>query len=186
MPALRAISEGNFDPGWTYDILDLLDALPSLDFVDAERVGMWGHSTGGEIALRVITARDSVDATVLFGSMGADAADNFRLMQGWGGGHEIIQRYGTPEEAPEVWAKLSPITYLADVAGPISIHHGELDGEVPPELSARLWQAMQAAGVPGEYYTYPGQCHIFRGEAWTLAMERTLAFFDQNVKKQSP
>ncbi len=177
---------GHFDPGWTYDILDLLDALPSLDFVDAERVGMWGHSTGGEIALRVITARDSVDATVLFGSMGADAADNFRLMQGWGGGHEIIQRYGTPEEAPEVWAKLSPLTYLADVAGPISIHHGELDGEVPPELSARLWQAMQAAGAPGEYYTYPDQRHIFRGEAWTLAMERTLAFFDQYVKNQAP
>ncbi|MCQ3973493.1 MAG: hypothetical protein DPW09_08625 [Anaerolineae bacterium] len=177
---------GHFDPGWTYDILDLLDALPSLDVVDPERVGMWGHSTGGEIALRVITARDSVDATVLFGSMGADAADNFRLVQGWGGGHEIIQRYGTPEEAPEVWAKLSPITYLANVAGPISIHHGELDGEVPPELSARLWQAMQAAGAPGEYYTYPDQRHIFRGEAWTLAMERTLAFFDKYVKNQAP
>ncbi len=169
----------HFDPGWTYDILDLLDALPSLDLVDPNRVGMWGHSTGGEIALRVITARDTVDATVLFGSMGADAADNFRLVQGWGGGHAVAQRYGTPEEAPEVWARLSPITYLADVAGPISIHHGELDGEVPPELSARLWEAMQAASVPGEYYTYPGQRHIFRGDAWEQAMERTLTFFDR-------
>lgn len=177
---------GHFDPGWTYDILDLLDALPSLDFVDPERVGMWGHSTGGEIALRVIIARDSIDATVLFGSMGADAADNFRLVQGWGGGHEVVQRYGTPEEAPEVWAKLSPMTYLADVSGPISIHHGELDGEVPPELSVRLWEAMQAAGRPGEYYTYPDQHHVFQGEAWTLAMERTVTFFDQYVKSQKP
>lgn len=184
---------GHFDPGWTYDILDLLDALPTtLDMVDSERVGMWGHSTGGEIALRVIAARDTVDATVLFGSMGADAADNFRLVQGWGGGHAVVQRYGTPEEAPEVWARLSPITYLADVAGlsaraqagPISIHHGELDGEVPPELSARLWQAIQAAGVAGEYYTYPDQRHIFRGDAWEQAMERTLAFFDRYVKNQ--
>lgn len=177
---------GHFDPGWTYDILDLLDALSSLDFVDPERVGMWGHSTGGEIALRVIVARDNVDATVLFGSMGADAADNFRLVQGWGGGHEIVQRYGAPEEAPEVWAKLSPMTYLTDVSGPISIHHGELDGEVPPELSARLWEAMQAAGRPGEYYTYPDQRHVFQGEAWTLAMERTVTFFDQYVKSQKP
>lgn len=175
---------GHFDPGWTYDILDLLDALPSLDFVDPKRVGMWGHSTGGEIALRIITARDSVDATVLFGSMGADAADNFRLVQGWGGGHTVARRYGTPEEAPEVWVKLSPMTYLADVSGPISIHHGALDGEVPPELSAKLWEAMQAAGIPGEYYTYPDQRHVFRGEAWELAMERTLAFFDKYVKNQ--
>jgi dienelactone hydrolase len=175
---------GHFDPGWTYDILDLLDALPSLNVVDPERVGMWGHSTGGEIALRVIVARDTVDATVLFGSMGADAADNFRLVQGWGGGHAVVQRYGTPEEAPEVWAKLSPMTYLADASGPISIHHGELDGEVPPELSARLSEAMQAAGVPGEHHTYPDQHHVFRGEAWALAMERTLAFLDRYVKNQ--
>jgi dipeptidyl aminopeptidase/acylaminoacyl peptidase len=175
---------GHFDPGWTYDMLDLLDALPSLDFVDPERVGIWGHSTGGEIALRVIAARDNVDATVLFGSMGADAVDNFRLVQGWGGGHAVVQRYGTPEEAPEAWANLSPITYLADISSPISIHHGDLDGEVPPELSVRLWQAMQAANTSGEYYAYPDQRHIFQGEAWTLAMERTLAFFNQYVKNQ--
>ena len=137
-----------------------------------------------EIALRVIVARDTVDATVLFGSMGADAADNFRLVQGWGGGHAVAQRYGAPEEAPEVWAKLSPTTYLADASGPISIHHGELDGEVPPELSARLREAMQAAGVPGEYYTYPDQHHIFWGEAWALAMERTLAFFDRYMNNR--
>jgi dipeptidyl aminopeptidase/acylaminoacyl peptidase len=43
---------------------------------------------------------------------------------------------------------------------------------------------MQAAGVPGEYYTYPDQHHVFRGEAWALAMERTLAFFDRYVKNQ--
>lgn len=175
---------GHFDPGWTYDILNLLDALPSLEIVDPQRVGMWGHSTGGEIALRIITSRDSVDATVLFGSMGADAVDNFRLLQGWGGGHAIVQRYGTPEEAPDVWAKLSPITYLDDVSGPISIHHGELDGEVPPELSARLWEAIQTAGVPGEYYTYPDQRHVFRGDAWEQAMERVLEFFDTHVKNQ--
>lgn len=183
-----ADSEGNFgghfDPGWTYDILDLLDALPSLDVIDPERVGMWGHSTGGEIALRVITARDAVDATVLFGSMGADAADNFRLVQKWDSEHTVVKRYGTPEEAPEVWAKLSPINYLADVSGPISIHHGEFDTEVPLELSTRLWEAMQAAGVPGEYYTYPDQHHVFRGVAWEQAMERVLAFFDRYVKNQ--
>lgn len=175
----------HFDPGWTYDVLNLLDALPGLDFVDPERIGMWGHSTGGEIALQAITARKSVDAVVLFGSMGADAVDNLWLVQGWGEDQGVVERYGRPEEAPEVWAKLSPITYIADVSGPIAIHHGELDTEVPPEVSAQLWQAMQAANVPGEYYTYPDQAHFFGGEAWALAMERTLTFFDRYVKKEN-
>lgn len=179
-------SPGNhFDPGWTHDVLNLLDALHSLDFVDPERVGMWGHSTGGEIALQVVTARDNVDAVVLFGSLGVDAADNLAAMQGEDRDRRAfaIQRYGLPTEASEVWAKLSPITYLPDVSTPISIHHGNLDEEVPPELSARLWQAMQAVNLPGEYYTYPDQGHFFAGLAWGLAMERTLAFFDQHVKK---
>jgi dipeptidyl aminopeptidase/acylaminoacyl peptidase len=175
----------HFDPGWTYDVLNLLDALPGLDFVDPERVGMWGHSTGGEVALQAITARQSVRAVVLFGSMGADEVDNLWLVQGWGEDQGVVERYGQPEDAPDVWAKLSPITYIADASGPIAIHHGELDTEVPPELSAQLWQAMQAANVPGEYYTYPDQPHFFGGEAWTLAMERTLTFFDRYVKGEN-
>lgn len=174
----------HFDAGWTHDVLNLLDALPGLDFVDPERVGMWGHSTGGEIALQVITARDSIDALILFGSLGADAADNLSVLQGTDRDRRAfaVQRYGRPAKAPEVWAKLSPITYLSDISTPISIHHGRLDEEAPPELSARLWQAMQVANVPGEYYTYPDQGHFFVGPAWRLAMERTLAFFDRHVK----
>lgn len=179
-------SPGNhFDPGWTHDVLNLLDALPSLEFIDPERVGMWGHSTGGEIALQVITARDNVDAVVLFGSLGADAADNLYAMKGEDRDRRAfaLQRYGQPTDAPEVWAKLSPMTYLSDISTPISIHHGNLDEEVPPELSARLWRAMQVANLPGEYYTYRNQGHFFAGPAWGLAMERTLAFFDQYVKE---
>ncbi len=184
-----ADSEGpvgsHFDPGWTHDVLNLLDTLPNLDFIDPKRVGIWGHSTGGEIALQIITIRDSVDAVVLFGSMGADAADNLPLVLAEGNhqGEMAIQRYGLPQEAPEVWTKISPITYLADVSTPISIHHGYLDSEVPPALSAHLWQAMQEANLPGEYYTYLGQGHFFTGQAWNLAMERTLAFFDHYVKE---
>lgn len=175
----------HFDPGWTHDVLNLLDALPSLDFVDPERVGMWGHSTGGEIALQVITARDNVDALGLFGSLGADASDNLAAMQGedHDRGTFAVQHYGLPTEAPEVWAKLSPITYLSDISTPISIHHGSLDEEAPPELSARLWQAMQVANLSGEYYTYRDQGHFFAGPAWALAMERTVAFFDRYVKE---
>jgi dipeptidyl aminopeptidase/acylaminoacyl peptidase len=175
----------HFDPGWTHDVLNLLDTLPNLAFVDSERVGIWGHSTGGEIALQVITARDNVDAVVLFGSLGADASDNLPLVlaEGRHQADMAIQRYGLPQESPEVWAKLSPITYLADVSAPISIHHGDLDSEVPPDLSFRLWQAMQTNNLPGEYFTYPHQGHFFAGQAWNLAMERTLAFFDQYVKE---
>jgi len=175
---------GHFDPGWTHDILNLFDALPSLAFVDPERVGVWGHSTGGEIALQLIVARTGVDAAVLFGSMGADAADNLGLVQAEGDEWDdrAVRRFGLPAEAPDVWRKISPVAYLDEVTTPISIHHGDLDEEVPPALSAKLWLAMQGAGVPGEYFVYPHQGHFFAGQAWELAMERTLSFFDGHVR----
>ena len=175
----------HFDPGWTHDVLNLLDSLDDLDFVDTERIGLWGHSTGGEIALQVVTSRPNIDAIVLFAALGADTADNLPLVQRENRYQEeiAIQRYGRPEEAPDSWAKLSPITYLADAAGPIAIHHGGWDEEVPFEFSARLWAAMKATDVPGEYYFYPDQHHFFTGADWTLAMERTLAFFNLYVKK---
>lgn len=94
-----------------------------------------------------------------------------------------IQRYGLPRESPEVWAKLSPITYLSNASTPISIHHGELDTEVPSFLSLHLWQTMQAVNTPGEYFSYPHQGHFFTGQDWRLAMERTSTFFDQYVKE---
>ncbi len=174
----------HFDPSWTYDVLNLLDALPNLDFADPERVGIWGHSTGGEIALQAVTSRDNIDAVVLFASMGANMVDNIPLVvQEFGNvGENALERYGAPEDMPSVWAKLSPITYLAEAAKPIAIHHGDWDEEVPPELSAQLWQAMQDAEIPGEYFAYSGQHHFFSGSDWVLAMERTLAFFDRYVK----
>ena len=148
-------------------------------------MGLWGHSTGGEIALQVVTARENVDAVVLFGSLSADAADNLPLVQREPGnrGEVVIRRYGLPEEAPAVWAKLSPLTYLAEAARPVSIHHGLRDKEVPHELSDRLWQTMQDSDLPGEYYTYRGQGHFLGGQAWERAMARTLAFFDKHVKQ---
>ena len=177
----------HFDPGWTHDVLNLLDALPSLDFVDPERVGIWGHSTGGEMALQIVTSRDSIDAVVLFGSMGANMADNLPLVQREPGNiaDRAVERYGLPDDAPQVWAKMSPITYLAETPVPIAIHHGVWDDEVPLALSTSLWQAMLAHGLPGEYFIYPEQRHFFAGQAWSQAMARTLAFFDRHVKGET-
>ena len=61
----------------------------------------------------------------------------------------MVQRYGSPEEAPEVWAKLSPITYLADISSPISIHHGDLDRKVSP-LGWRKAPIVNLAGLSSE------------------------------------
>jgi hypothetical protein len=55
-------------------------------------------------------------------------------------------------------------------------HHSNLNKEVPSERSTRLWQTVQVANLPDEYYTYPNQKHFFVGLAWGLILEQPLAF----------
>ena len=46
-----------------------------------------------------------------------------------------------------------------NLSGPIQLHHSVDDTEVPVKFSQDLYQALRAAGLPAEYYEYPGDDH---------------------------
>jgi dipeptidyl aminopeptidase/acylaminoacyl peptidase len=48
----------------------------------------------------------------------------------------------------------------------------------------KLAQALRAAGKDVELLRYEGEGHSFIGQPWFTFMERTLRFFDQNVKNK--
>jgi dienelactone hydrolase len=162
--------------GYVKDVLNLVNSVGTIDKADPSRIGLWGHSMGGGIAIKACVISDRIKAVALFGSVGADEVDNYywdattRLKM-----HEV---FGLPEQNPGTYAWLSPIKYL-NAAPPMSIHHGEADEAIPIKYSDKLYKKMQEADRPVEYFTYPGQPHTFQGEGWELAMERVVAFFDK-------
>ena len=168
--------------GYMTDVLNLVNSVETIDKADPSRIGMWGHSMGGGIAIKACVVSDRIKAVALFGSVSADEKDNYY----WNGVTrlKVHQIFGLPERNPGTYAWLSSIQYL-DVAPPMSIHHGEADDVVPVEFSEKLRQKMLEAGRSVEYFTYPGQPHTFQGEAWELAMERVLTFFDKYLGRQS-
>jgi len=89
--------------------------------------------------------------------------------------------YGSPAENPEFWLGISANSYLDELSGPIQLHHGTGDSEVPFKFSQDLYDQIQAAGVPVEYYEYQGDNHNL-GNYFNLAMNRTLEFFDRSLK----
>ena len=93
----------------------------------------------------------------------------------------LTETYGTPEENPVFWDSISANSYLEDLSGPLQLHHGTGDTHVPIEFSASLNEQIQAAGGPVEYYEYQGDDHNL-SNAFSLAMGRSIAFFDQHVK----
>jgi len=176
---------GHFGVDWVYDSLNLMAAVRRLQVVDAARVGVWGHSTGGLNALQAAVTRPDIRAVVVVSTMSPDMVQTLGFLRNWRPwvADGVVRKFGAPDKAPQNWASISPINYLAETRAPIQIHHGLADEEVTPRFSEQLWAAMQAAGVAGEYYTYPGADHLWQQPApWQLMMERTAAFYDRYLK----
>ena len=92
-----------------------------------------------------------------------------------------VDQFGSPEENPEFWNSISANSYLADLSGPIQLHHGTADVDVPVTFSETLWQEITDAGKYAELYKYDGDNHNF-SNYFNLAMQRTLEFFDRYLK----
>lgn len=176
-----------FRIGYAIDVLNLIALLPTLPEADPARVGLWGHSMGGGINLRVLTVTDQVRGALIVGSMSGDEAENYSAIMRWSGG--AAARRGdlpAPPEDTALYAAVSPINALDHITAPLSIHHGEQDEQVPFAWSVRLAEALSAAGVAHEFFAYPDQPHNFWGEGYETLMQRTIAFFDRTVKTLEP
>jgi dipeptidyl aminopeptidase/acylaminoacyl peptidase len=180
------------DPGYTDDVLNAVASLQRFPQANPQKIGMWGHSMGGFLTLRAMVISDTIKAGVIWsGVVGSyfDLLYNWRRpgptptpppeARGWRAGW--IQQYGTPEENPGFWNSISANAYLADLSGPLQLHHGTADTEVPLAFSQKLAGDIQAAGGTVEFYTYQGNDHNL-AQSFDLAMSRTIKFFDSYLK----
>ena len=150
-----------------------------LEHVDSDFVGMLGHSMGGGITLRVITAGPEVQAAVLYGSMSGDEKQNFEKILIWSAGERGADELATPPEALE---RISPIFHLDRITAAVSIHHGENDGTTPLAWSRDLCERLQTLEKTVECFTYPDQPHTFQGEQDLLFIRRVIDFFDRQYQ----
>jgi dipeptidyl aminopeptidase/acylaminoacyl peptidase len=206
------IGESFFYSGLVIDVINLLNAIPSVPQADADRIGMWGHSMGGGVTMKVLTIDPRVKAAVLYSTVSADQAD---IINRWGPGcfgdiaqgelivgcnssdiiqdhlpHNLQSAYRFAAKDADTLKRVSPIYYLDSVNIPIQIHYGTEDGKVfsgtPPEWSVKLTQALRDAGKEAEMLRYDGERHSFIGQPWFDFMERALRFFDKHVKNAPP
>lgn len=183
-------------PGYLADVLNAFSSLQKYPLVDPNRIGMWGHSMGGYLTLRAMTISPDIRAGVIWaGVVGSypDLLCCWRRSQsfptptpnptpgsarGW---RSWVELYGDPQANPDFWNGISTNSYLADLSGPIQLHHGTADEDVPIEFSKKLYQDMVLAGLPVEFYQYEGDNHNISVN-FTAAMVHTLEFFERYLK----
>lgn len=184
-------------PGYTVDVLNAVTSLKNFPQTNPEKIGMWGHSMGGYLTLRSMVVSPEIKAGVIWAGVVASYPD---LLTRWrrsgsfptptpggspGGSRSWrsgwAELYGTPEENPDFWNAVSANSYLADLSGPVQLHHGTADDSVPLEFSNLLAAQLQQAGKPYELYIYEGDNHNL-SNSFDTAMNRTIQFFDQYLK----
>jgi dienelactone hydrolase len=96
----RSWAQSNSGPSLYYsglaiDVVNLVRAIPSIPEADANRIGMWGHSMGGGVTMKVLTilggrvapsgseerTETTIRAAVLYSTVSADQAD---VLARWG------------------------------------------------------------------------------------------------------
>ncbi len=171
--------------GYARDVMHLIPMARRLPQADGQPVGLWGHSMGGGITLRVLTMTDQVAAAVVYGSMSADEAKNYEAIQRWRAddrNDEPNTDLPFPPTETELYRVLSPINYFHYITAPMAIHHGVLDDQVPYEWSEELAVKFTEAGVAFEFFPYETQNHNFVGDGYALLNQRVVAFFDRYMR----
>ena len=153
-----------------------VEYLHSLEFVDKDRIGVFGHSYGGYMALMTMfKAGDYFKA----GVSGAPVTDWLLYDT-----HYTERYLNHPEVNGSGYDKSSVFPYASGLEGPLMIYHGMADDNVLFTNTTKLIKTLQDEGKLFELMTYPGSKHSMRGKKVKVHLNKTIMdFFDRQFKE---
>jgi dipeptidyl-peptidase-4 len=152
-----------------------VEYLHSLEFVDKERIGIFGHSYGGYMSLMAMfKAGDYFKA----GVSGAPVTDWLLYDT-----HYTERYLNHPEVNADGYDKSSVFPYASGLNGPLMIYHGMADDNVLFTNTTKLIKTLQDESKLFELMTYPGSKHSMRGKKVKIHLNKTIMdFFDRKFK----
>ncbi len=157
-------------------IVDYLSAQPE---IDANRIGLLGHSMGGYFGARAAAGEPRLAAAVLIaGFFSPRNWDKMSIFSKTGLQH--LFGVETEVEARELAAQLT----LADVAGnikcPILIMHGTKDTLIPADDAHQL---AEAVNCPYELVIYEGGNHVMNNFVYKMRPQAVDWLYDRLVQE---
>ena len=189
--------EGSYySPGYTIDALNALSSIKKYPNVNGNKIGMWGHSMGGNVTLRSLVVSQDIKAAVIWGGVVGTYDD---LLNNWSrkvsyvpsqrelslrntNRANLLSKHGTPQTEPDFWHSIDPNYNLQYVQTPVQLNAGLADEEVPWQFSQELSDRLKTAGKTVEFYAYPGADHNISVPSFDLAMKNSLNFFNKYLK----
>lgn len=166
-------SINNFNPAFEKENLNVR--------VDPEKVGLWGHSNGGQISLTVLEITGAGYPTVLWAPVSKpfpysilyytdDIDDHGKLLR------KVVADFERDYDSE----KYSLTNYLDKINAPIQIHQGSGDEAVPIGWSDALVKTLKDKGKDVTYFTYSGDDHNFTKGSWQTVVDGNIEFYKQS------
>jgi dipeptidyl aminopeptidase/acylaminoacyl peptidase len=178
----RFANSGDWGAGDARDCIDAALFLRGQDWVDPARIGIWGASYGGYLALCCLvespsTFRAAID---MFGD--SEISESYRRGDR-AGRLDLHRQMGAPEANSGAYRTGSPVYRAERIESPLLILHGRDDARVVPAMSERMIEALKIEGKFFEHHFYDGEGHGFRRpENRRDAYDRMLKFLDKYLK----
>lgn len=156
------------------DQLKGVDFLKSLDFVDANRMGVHGWSFGGFMTTSLMLRHPDVFKVGVAGG----PVINWEL-------YEVMytERYMDSREKNQAgYDNNNLLNYVDNLKGDLLVIHGTDDDVVVWQHSLKLIKASVDKGVQIDYFVYPGHPHNVRGKDRVHLMQKITNYFDQRLK----
>lgn len=180
-----------YSPNYTIDAISALKSLQTMDIIDPQGIGMWGHSMAGNLVLRAMLMEPDIKAGVIWAgavysyddftryaisdpSFTPSVSQQFPARRM---GQILREAYGPPNTAEPYWQAVSLTHHLEYLNSPIQIHHALNDDVVNVGYSYDLSAALAANGKFHQLYTYEGGGHNISSPYFEQAMQRTILFF---------
>jgi dienelactone hydrolase len=182
------------------DMLEAVEAavkkVIDMGYVDPKRIGINGHSYGGEGAAFIGT-RSRLFAAVGVGAGVSDLYQDFNQNWGWsyqvtggsGANGDDYYLYGqgrwgfSPWDKPEVYMFESALTHVPEATAPFLIMHGTADPTVAFQNGLGLYNALRYNNKNAVLLAYPGEGHGLRGMANRRDLTiRYFEFFDHYLR----
>ncbi len=157
----------------TEDQMQGIEFLKSLQYVDAERIGVHGWSYGGFMTLNMMLRHPEVFKVGVAGGPVVDWS-MYEIMYG--------ERYmDRPQENPEGYRETNMLNHVSNLEGKLMLIHGVQDDVVVMQHSMQFLRECVLQGKQVDLFVYPTHPHNVRGKDRLHLMEKVSRYFMENL-----
>ena len=150
---------------------------------DISKVGIWGHSNGGHIALSILEITGKNYPKVLWAPVSKPFPYSiFFFMDEFDDHGKALRKVVADFENDYDIELYSPSNFYSWINAPIQLHQGGNDDAVPLKWSDQLVEDLEKLGKDVTYFTYPGADHNLLPDGWSTAVQRSLNFYREKLQ----